>query len=191
MKTKNLGLIVIIVLILILGGCGCSNYNSLVKADQNVKNIWSQVEGQYQRRMDVFKNIVNTIQASAKFEDTVLTKVTKARYEAEQIKLDPNNPATLQALTRAQQNLSTQIRVIFENYPQLQTTKAFQDFQTEIAGTENRIATARRDYSLSINNFNNKVLTFPGNLFAKMFGFKEKPYYEAEPGAEKAPDVFK
>jgi len=163
----------------------------LVTTDQKVKNSWSAVETQYQRRLDVFKNIENTIRASAKFEDTVLTKVTRARYEAEQIKLDPNNPATIQQMQRAQQNVANQFRVIFENYPTLQTTQAFRDFQTQIEGTENRIAVARRDYSNVVNEFNTKVLTFPGNIFAKLFGFKEKPYYKADEGAEKAPDVFK
>ena len=190
-SSRNLTLIIILAVILVFGGCACSSYNGLVTTDQKVQNSWSAVETQYQRRLDVFKNIENTIRASAKFEDTVLTKVTRARYEAEQIKLDPNNPATIQQMQRAQQNVANQFRVIFENYPTLQTTQAFRDFQTQIEGTENRIAVARRDYSNVVNEFNTKVLTFPGNIFAKLFGFKEKPYYKADEGAEKAPDVFK
>jgi len=190
-SSRNLTLIIILAVILVFGGCACSSYNGLVTTDQKVQNSWSAVETQYQRRLDVFKNIENTIRASAKFEDTVLTKVTRARYEAEQIKLDPNNPASIQQMQRAQQNVANQFRVIFENYPTLQTTQAFRDFQTQIEGTENRIAVARRDYSNVVNEFNTKVLTFPGNIFAKLFGFKEKPYYKADEGAEKAPDVFK
>ena len=190
-SSRNLTLIIILAVLLVFGGCACSSYNGLVSTDQKVKNSWSAVETQYQRRLDVFKNIENTIRASAKFEDTVLTKVTRARYEAEQIKMDPNNPASIQQMQRAQQNVANQFRVIFENYPTLQTTQAFRDFQTQIEGTENRIAVARRDYSNVVNEFNTKVLTFPGNIFAKLFGFKEKPYYKADEGAEKAPDVFK
>lgn len=191
MKSRNLVLIVIVVFVLILGGCGCSGYNSLINSDQNVKKVWSNVEGQYQRRMDVFRSIESTIKASAKFEDTVLTKVTRARYEAEQIKLDPNNPQSLNDLTKAQQNITNQFRVIFENYPTLQTTQAFRDFQTQIEGTENRIAVARRDYSDAVNDYNVKVKRFPGNILAGIFGFKEKPYYEAQAGSEKAPELFK
>ena len=189
--TRNLGLLIIGAIVLIFLAWGCGGYNGLVRSRNNVNNVWSQVEGQYQRRMDVFKNIENTVRASAKFEDTVLTKVTRARYEAEQIRPDQNNPQTLNQLGVAQRNLANQFRVIFENYPTLQTTAAFRDFQTQIEGTENRIAVARRDYSEAVNNYNNKVSTFPNNLLAGMFGFKMKPYYKAEEGAEKAPDVFK
>lgn len=191
MKSRYLVLIVIGIFILVIGGCGCSNYNSLVNSDQNVKKTWSYVQGQYQRRMDVFKNIEGTIKASAKFEDTVLTKVTKARYEAEQIRLDPNNPQSVSDLAKAQTNIANQIRVIFENYPQLQTTQSFKEFKDQIEGTENRIATARRDYTDAINEYNVKVKRFPMNIFAGMFGYKEISYYQAETGAEKAPDVFK
>lgn len=191
MKSRNLVLIVIVVFVLILGGCGCNGYNGLINSDQNVKKVWSNVEGQYQRRMDVFRSIESTIKASAKFEDTVLTKVTRARYEAEQIKLDPNNPQSLNDLTKAQQNITNQFRVIFENYPTLQTTQAFRDFQTQIEGTENRIAVARRDYGDAVNGYNLKVKRFPGNILAGIFGFKEKPYYEAQAGSEKAPELFK
>src|SRR5258705_2855482 len=166
--TRNVALLVIGALVLILFVWGCSGYNGLVKGNNRVKNVWSQVEGQYQRRTDVFKNIENTVKASAKFEDTVLTKVTRARYEAEQIKLDPNNPQTLNDLGRAQQNVANQFRVIFENYPTLQTTQAFRDFQTQIEGTENRIAVSRRDFSNAVNDFNNKVATFPSNLLANI-----------------------
>lgn len=189
--TRNLTLLIIGALVLILFVWGCSGYNGLVKTRNNVNNSWSKVQGQYQRRMDVFKNIENTVKASAKFEDTVLTKVTRARYQAEQITPDQNNPETLNQLGQAQRNLANQFRVIFENYPTLQTTKAFQDFQTEIAGTENRVAVARMDYSNAVNDYNNKVTTFPNNTLAKMFGFKSMAYYKAEEGAEKAPDVFK
>jgi len=188
--TRNLGVLIILGILLIVFVWGCSGYNGLVSGDQNVQKVWSQVEGQYQRRTDVFKNIESTIKASAKFEDTVLTKVTQARYVADQIKLDPNNPQTINDLTRAQQNIANQFRVIFERYPTLQTTQAFRDFQTQIEGTENRIAVARKDFSDAVNSYNNKVKRFPSNLLAGMFGFKDKPYYQAEAGTEKAPDVF-
>src|SRR5215510_4568317 len=166
--TRNVFLLGLVALLLIIFVWGCSSYNGLRKSSNKVRNNWSLVEGQYQRRTDVFKNIENTVKASAKFEDTVLTKVTRARYEAEQIKLDPNNPQTLNDLGRAQQNVASQFRVIFENYPTLQTTQAFRDFQTQIEGTENRIAVARMDYSNAVNDYNNKVGTFPSKVIAGM-----------------------
>src|SRR6266536_95279 len=119
--TSNLSLLIIGAIVLIFLEWCCGGYNGLGKSRNNVNNVWSQVEGQYQRRMDVFKNIENTVRASAKFEDTVLTKVTAARYQAEQIKPDQNNPQTLNQLGQAQRNLANQFRVIFENYPTLQT----------------------------------------------------------------------
>ena len=187
---RNLTVLIILGLLLIIFVWGCGSYNGIRKSNNKVNNAWSLVEGQYQRRTDVFKNIESTVKASAKFEDTVLTKVTRARYVADQIKLDPNNPQTLNDLGKAQQNIASQFRIVFENYPTLQTTQAFRDFQTQIEGTENRIAVARKDFSDAVNNYNNKVTLFPGNLIAGMFRFKEKPYYKAEEGTEKAPNVF-
>ncbi len=192
MSTKNITLIVIIGLILLLGGCGCSKYNSLVTGDQSVKSAWSNVETNYQRRTDLYSSIVKTISASANFEKSTLQAVIAARASATQVKVDINDPATLQKYQAAQGQLQSafgRLMAVAEAYPNLKTTQAFQDFQAQIEGTENRINVARRDYNAAVNTYNLNVKTFPNNLFAGLFGFKEKAYYQADPGADKNPDL--
>ena len=192
MSTKNITLIVIIGLILLLGGCGCSKYNSLVTGDQSVKSAWSNVETNYQRRTDLYSSVVKTISASANFEKTTLRDVIAARASATQVKVDINDPATLQKYQAAQGQLQSafgRLMAVAEAYPNLKTTQAFQDFQAQIEGTENRINVARRDYNAAVNTYNLSVKTFPNNLFAGMFGFKEKAYYQADAGADKNPDL--
>ena len=194
MKSRNLIVIVVIAFILILGGCGCSGYNSIVTLDQETKNSWAKVEGAYQRRMDIFKNVERTVTEAANYEKSTLEAVVKARAEATQIKVDINDPKSIEAYQKAQDNLNSSFsRLIasFEQYPNLKATDAYRDFQTEISGTENRINVARNDFSNSVNAYNVKIKTFPNNLFASLFGFKEKAYYKAQEGAENAPDVFK
>jgi LemA protein len=180
MSTKNITLIVILALILLLGGCGCTKYNSLVTSDQSVKTAWSNVETNYQRRTDLYSSVVKTIEGSANFEKSTLTAVIAARASATQVKVDINDPATLAKYQAAQGQLQSafgRLMAVAEAYPNLKTTQAFQDFQTQIEGTENRI-------NVALN-----VKTFPNNLFAGMFGFKEKAYYEADKGSEKNPDI--
>jgi len=185
-------LIILGVLILILGGCGCNGYNGLVRGDQDVKTAWSNVETNYQRRTDLYSSVVKTIEGSANFEKTTLTAVIAARASATQVKVDINDPATLQKYQAAQGQLQSafgRLMAVAEAYPNLKTTQSFQDFQTQIEGTENRINVARRDYNATVNTYNLSVKTFPNNIFANMFGFKEKAYYEADKGAEKNPDI--
>jgi len=192
MSTRNITLIVIAGLILLLGGCGCSKYNSLVTGDQSVKNAWSNVETNYQRRTDLYNSVVKTIQGSANFEKSTLTAVIAARASATQVKVDINDPASLQKYQAAQGQLQSafgRLMAVAESYPNLKTTQAFQDFQSQIEGTENRINVARRDYNAAVQSYNLTVKTFPNNLFAGMFGFKEKAYYQADPGSEKNPDI--
>lgn len=192
MNSKKITLIVIIGLILLLGGCGCSKYNSLVTSDQNVKTAWSNVETNYQRRTDLYSSVVKTISASANFEKSTLQAVIEARASATQVKVDINDPATLQKYQAAQGQLQSafgRLMAVAEAYPNLKTTQAFQDFQAQIEGTENRINVARRDYNDAVKTYNLNVKTFPNNIFAGMFGFKEKAYYQADPGSEKNPDI--
>jgi LemA protein len=191
MNSKRLTLIIIIAAILLFGGCACNRYNGLVSSDQNVKTAWSNVETNYQRRTDLYSSIVKTIEGSANFEKSTLKDVIAARASATQVKVDINDPATLQKYQEAQGQLQGafgRLMAVAEAYPDLKTTQAFQDFQRDIGGTENRINIARRDYNSTVNDYNLKVKTFPGNLFAGMFGFKEKAYYKADEGAEKNPD---
>ncbi|MBV9988348.1 MAG: LemA family protein [Chitinophagaceae bacterium] len=192
MKTRNLTLIIVAGLILLLGGCGCSRYNSLVGADQEVKTAWSNVETNYQRRTDLYSSVVKTIEGSANFEKSTLKEVIAARASATQVKVDINDPASLQKYQAAQGQLQSafgRLMAVAEAYPNLKTTEAFQNFQAQIEGTENRINVARRDYNDKVKDYNLKVKTFPNNIFAGIFGFKEKAYYQADAGSEKNPDI--
>ncbi len=190
--TRNVALIAIGALVLILGVWGCNGYNGLKTADQSVKKVWSNVETNYQRRADLYSSVIKTVEASANFEKSTLTAVVEARAKATSINVDINDPESLKAYQEAQGNLQgsfSRLIASFEAYPDLKTTKAFQDFQTQIEGTENRINVARQDYNKAVESFNLKVVRFPNNLLAGMFGFKEKAYYEAEKGTEKNPDI--
>jgi LemA protein len=192
MSTKNLTLIVVVIFILLLGGCGCSSYNGLVRVDQDVKTSWSNVETNYQRRTDLYNSVVKTIEGSANFEKSTLKEVIAARASATSIRVDVNDSASLARYQQAQGQLQgsfSRLMAVSEAYPDLKTTKAFQDFQTDISGTENRINVARRDFNTSVNAYNMKVKVFPNNIFAGMFGFHEKPYYKSDPGSENAPDI--
>jgi LemA protein len=192
MSTKNITLIVIAGLILILGYSGCNGYNGLVKGDQNVKEAWSNVETNYQRRNDLYSSVVKTIEGSANFEKSTLKEVISARASATQVKVDFNDPESLAKYQAAQGQLQSafgRLMAISEAYPELKTTKAFQDFQTDIGGTENRINIARRDYNNVVKDYNLKVKTFPNSIFAGIFNFKEKAFYQADPGTSKNPDI--
>ena len=192
--TKNLTLIVILALVLILGGCGCNSYNGLVTADQSVKNSLGNVEAQYQRRTDLYNSVIKTIEGSANFEKSTLKEVIAARAQATAIhisadSLTPENLAKFQAAQGQLQSSFSRLMAVAEAYPDIKTTKSFQDFQTQIEGTENRINVARQDFNSTVNNYNLKVKTFPNNIYAGFFHFAEKPYFKADPGSEKAPDV--
>jgi LemA protein len=192
MKTKNLGLISIIALILLLGGCGCSSYNGLVDGDQNVKKVWGNVETNYQRRTDLYNSVIKTIEGSANFEKSTLKEVLEARSKATSVTVDIDDPASLDRYLAAQNQLQgafSRLMAISEAYPDLKTTKAFMDFQAQQEGTENRINIARQDYNAAVNTYNLSVKKVPNNIFASLFGFKEKAYYKADAGSEKAPDI--
>ncbi len=190
--TRNLSLLIIGGLVLILFAWGCNGYNGLVKGDQNVKKVWSNVETNYQRRTDLYNSVIKTIEGSANFEKSTLKDVLDARARATSVNVDINDPASLEKYQQAQGSLQSafgRLLAVVENYPDLKTTKAFQDFQTQIEGTENRINVARQDYNKSVENYNLKVKRFPNNLLAGIFNFKEKAYYKADPGSEKNPEI--
>ncbi|MBL0269930.1 MAG: LemA family protein [Chitinophagaceae bacterium] len=190
--TRNVVLLSIAALVLILFVWGCNGCNSIKAADQNVKKKWSDVETNYQRRTDLYSSVIKTVEASANFEKSTLTQVVEARAKATSINVDINDPKTLEAFQQAQGNLQSSFsRLIasFEAYPDLKTTKSFQDFQTQIEGTENRINVARQDFNKSVENYNLKIVKFPTSVLAGMIGAKEKPYYKSDPGSEKNPDI--
>ena len=189
---KRTGLLVIgaIVVILLLWGCG--GYNGLVSSDQNVKKVWGNVETNYQRRTDLYSSVIKTVEASANFEKSTLNAVVEARAKATAINVDINDQASLDRFQQAQGQLQSsfgRLLAVAENYPDLKTTKAFQDFQTQIEGTENRINVARQDYNRAVENFNLKIVRFPTSALASIMGKKEKAYYKSDPGSEKNPDI--
>jgi LemA protein len=194
MSTRNIVLIVIGGLILLLGGCGCSGYNGLVQMDQNVKGKWANVESDYQRRSDLIPNLVNTVKGAAEFEKSTLEAVVNARAQATQTKIDVTNlsPEKVAEFQKAQSQLSGAIGrllVTMEKYPELKATDAFRDLQSQLEGTENRIKVSRNDFNSAVQEYNTSVKKFPMVLFSGMFGFKEKGFFAAEAGAEKAPTV--
>src|SRR6476661_2473603 len=156
MKSRNLVLIVVVVFILILGGCGCNGYNKLVNLDENVKNKFSNVQSDYQRRADLIPNLVSTVKGAANFEQETLQKVIEARAQATSIKLDAqalSDPATFKKFEQAQQNLSgalSRLMLVVERYPDLKANQNFRDLQAQIEGTENRITVARKRYVESV-----------------------------------------
>jgi LemA protein len=190
--TKNLTLLIIGGLVLILFAWGCGGYNGLVKGDQNVKKVWGNVETNYQRRTDLYSSVIKVIESSANFEKSLLKDVVEARAKATSITVNVNDQKSLDQFQQAQGQLQgsfSKLLATVENYPDIKTTKAFQDFQTQIEGTENRINVARQDYNAAVENYNLKVKKFPNNLIAGMFGYAEKPYYKSDPGSEKNPDI--
>lgn len=190
--SRNIILLAVAALVLIFFVWGCNGCNSIKAADQNVKKIWGNVETNYQRRTDLYSSVIKTVEASANFEKSTLQAVVEARAKATSITVDINDPKTLEAFQQAQGNLQgsfSRLIASFENYPDLKTTKSFQDFQTQIEGTENRINVARQDYNKAVEAFNLKIVKFPSSMLASLLSMKEKPYYKADAGTEKNPDI--
>ncbi|MDE3237169.1 MAG: LemA family protein [Bacteroidota bacterium] len=194
MSTKNITLIVVVALLLILGISGCNGYNGLVTQDEAVSNAWNKVQSDYQRRADLIPNLVNTVKGEANFEQTTLQNVISARASATQIKVDAKDltPEKLQQFQAAQGQLSQalgRLLMVTENYPNLRANDAFRGLQAQLEGTENRIKVSRNDFNDAVQQYNVKVRSFPMNILSGMFGFKTKQGFQAEAGAEKAPEV--
>lgn len=189
-RSPVLWIVLGIVIILLFWGCG--QQRSLATADTAVQQSWSNVETNYQRRTDLYNSVVKTIQGSANFEKGTLTEVINARARATSVKVDLDDSASLAQYQQAQAQLQgsfSRLMAVAEAYPDLKTTQAFQNFQTQIEGTENRINTARRDYNATVNNYNLKVRLFPNNIFAGILGYRQRAFYKADPGSERAPDI--
>lgn len=186
--------IIVIILLVLLGFFGCSKYNGMVKSDENVQKAWGNVETQYQRRADLIDNLVSTVKGSANFEQETLTKVIEARSKASSVQVNANDlsPENIAKFQQAQSELGgalSRLLVTVEQYPQLRTTEQFQTLMAQIEGTENRISVARNDFNAAVNTFNSSIRTFPNNLVAGIGGFKEKGYFKAAEGSDKAPKV--
>ena len=168
---------------LFLSGCG---YNTLQSTDEQIKASWSEVLNQYQRRADLVPNLVSTVKGEAKFEQDTLTKVVEARARATSIQATPelvNDPAAFQRFAQAQGQLSgalSRLLVVAENYPNLKANQAFRDLQAQLEGTENRITVARNRYIKAVQDYNVTVRSFPSNLTAMAFGYKEKANFTVE-----------
>ncbi|MFN0157799.1 MAG: LemA family protein [Bacteroidota bacterium] len=188
-----LGGIVVLALILFLWGTGV--YNSLVGMDEQVQSAWSQVENQYQRRMDLIPNLVNTVKGFAAQEQEVLIGVTEARAKVSQITVTKEvleDPEAFSKFQAAQDQLSSAISrllVVSENYPILKSNENFLALQTQLEGTENRIAVERRRYNEVVQDYNIAIRRFPASFVAGFTGFKEKQYFKAKEGAANAPEV--
>ncbi len=194
MKKKFIPIIIVAAIVVILVAWGVSVYNGLVTKDENCSNQWSKVESQYQRRMDLIPNLVNTVKGYASHEEATLLKVIEARNQASQVKIDAENMTQeqLNNFQQTQDNLSSAIRglnIVVEQYPDLKANQNFLELQSQLEGTENRIAVERQRYSDVVNDFNKSVRRFPNSMFASIFGFDKKPYFEAQSGAENAPKV--
>ncbi|MGP1478318.1 MAG: LemA family protein [Capnocytophaga sp.] len=168
-------------------------YNGLVKQKQEVKAKWSQIEVQLQRRNDLILSLVKTVKGYAKHESSTLENVIAARAKATQITVDPNklDEASMAKMAQAQGELSQalgRLMMVSEAYPELRANENFMMLQTEISGCENRLAVERKRYNEAAKEYNAGILTFPRNLIASSFGFTETAYYQAEAGANKAPD---
>lgn len=180
------------VLIISFSGCG---YNTLVELDEKVNQAWAQVENQYQRRADLIPNLVSTVQGYADFEKGVLTEVTELRSQVGQMKLsgdDLTDEDKFRRFQEAQDKLTgalSRLLVVAENYPQLKANENFLQLQSQLEGTENRIAVERKRFNDATQEYNTTIRRFPTLITAKIFGYKEKQYFKSAPGTDKAPDV--
>jgi LemA protein len=196
MKNKGLWITlgVIVLVIIIFYSSFKGTYNQIVVFDEQVNVAWSQVVTDYQRRMDLIPNLVNTVKGYADFEQQTLTAVIEARAKATSVNLDVNN-LDAQSVSRLQETQGalsgalSRLLVTIERYPDLKANTNFRDLQAQLEGTENRISNARRKFNEATQVYNSYIRQFPKNIYASIFNFHTKPYFEAEAGAEKAPDV--
>jgi len=190
---------VLILGVILIAVIAAGTYNSLVPLEQNVRAQWAQVENVYQRRADLIPNLVETVKGAAAFEKDTFTAVAEARSKVNQISSEGlskliNDPAAFAKFQQAQDGLSSalsRLMLVVERYPELKATQNFRDLQVQLEGTENRITVERMRFNDVSREFNTKRMKFPTVLIAGFFGskFGEKPYFEAQPGAETAPKV--
>ena len=194
MKRFMLGCgVVVVVVLVVLGVSVMASYNRLVTLEENVKTAWSQVENVYQRRADLIPNLVETVKGARDFEKETLTAVVEARAKVGQVNFNGVPDAQqFQRFQEAQQGLSSALSrpmVVVERYPELKATQNFRDLQVQLEGTENRIAVERRRFNEAAQAFNTARRRFPTVIIANLFGFHERPYFQAAEGAEKPPAV--
>ena len=196
---RSTGAIILLVVLLLVGfaGCsGCGAYNSLVQQDERVDGAWSEVENQYQRRADLVDQVVATVRGQAEFESETLQNVIEARRNVTNVQLDADDLDDPQAVERFQQaqtalgaSVGSLLNVVREDYPDLQANGAFRQLQSQIEGNENRVTLARRDYNEAVTALNARVRTFPTNLVAGLANVDQRAQFEADAGAERAPEI--
>ncbi|MCL1822176.1 MAG: LemA family protein [Prolixibacteraceae bacterium] len=191
---KKSAWIIIIVFVAILGISCVRSYNNLVSLDVAVEAQWAQVENVYQRRADLIPNLVATVKGYATHEQETLNGVIEARSKASSVHIDPSNmtPEALQQFSQAQDGLTSalsRLMVVVERYPDLKANQNFMDLQAQLEGTENRITVERMKFNEETKSYNTAIKHFPAIIMAKIFGFNERAFFEAQPGAQTAPKV--
>jgi len=187
-------LIIVVAIIFLLFSWGTGIYNKLVSQEEGVNQAWANVENVYQRRLDLIPNLVNTVKGVANFEQSTLTAVIEARAKATSVQINPKNldEGSLQKFQEAQNGVSSalgRLMVVVEQYPQLKATQNFSELQAQLEGTENRITVERMKFNESAKAYNTYLRRFPSNILAAVFNFQKKAYFDADKGAEKAPQV--
>ncbi len=188
-------LVAVLLVIVICASWYFGTYNKLVRADEAIRGAWGQVENQYQRRYDLIPNLVETVKGFAKQEQTVLLGVTEARASVGQIKMTPEllrDPQAFSRFQQAQDGLGAALQkllVVTENYPQLKSNENFLALQSQLEGTENRIAVERRRYNEMVQEYNTTIRQFPASIVAGFGNFKEAQYFKSAEGAAQAPQV--
>ena len=175
----------VIVVVAVIALWIVGSYNSFITMSQSIDNQWAQVETQYQRRIDLIPNLVNTARGYMQFEQSLLTEITTLRSQWMST-TDVNDQVNI---GNALDSALGRLIAVYENYPQLQSIQAVSSLMDELAGTENRIAVERKRYNDQVRQYNTAVLVFPSNILASMFGFKQRPYFESQEGAEIVPTV--
>ena len=195
MNKLLIALLVVVGLVAILVMSAVGTYNGLVGKQQGTDAAWAQVLNQYQRRSDLVPNLVKTVQGSASFEKSTLQSVIEARASVGRVTLDASkspDEATLQKFQQAQGQFGSALQkllVVSERYPDLKASDGFRDLQAQLEGTENRIAVERGRFNEAVKDYNTGIRRFPAVFFAGALGFQPKAYFQADAGAEKAPDV--
>ena len=184
------GIIVVIAIILYSSIKG--TYNTMVGKDESVTAAWAQVQNVYQRRADLIPNLVNTVKGYAAHEKETLEGVVEARAKATSVNVNPSDPQSLQQFQQSQDQLGSalsRLMVVVEKYPDLKANQNFLDLQAQLEGTENRITVERQKFNEAAQDFNTYIRSFPRNIYANIFNFERKTYFQAQTGAEHAPEV--
>lgn len=194
MKKSYIVLIVVALVVLVIYGSVRNTYNSMVDLRESVTSQWAQVENVYQRRLDLIPNLVSTVRGYADFEQETLTRVIEARAQATSVNINPQNldEASLRQFQEAQAGLGSalsRLMVVVERYPELKANQSFLELQSQLEGTENRIAVERRRFNETAQSYNSFIRRFPNSIYAGWFGFDPRAYFEADPAAATAPVV--